>query len=73
MPSTLMEIRMRVIRMIMRATCHNEVCGTCYHEEGSLQNLLFVIENLRRINFEFRWNKFPIICIRCALLEHGNS
>ena len=23
--------------MIMRATCHHEVCGTCSQEEGSLQ------------------------------------
>ena len=34
---TLREIRMKVIRMIMRVTCHHEVCGTCSQEEGSLQ------------------------------------
>ena len=26
-----------VIRMIMRATCHHEMRGTCSQEEGSLQ------------------------------------
>ena len=30
-------IRMGVIRMVMRATCHYEVCDTCSQEEGSLQ------------------------------------
>ena len=33
-------IRIGVIRMIMRATCYHEVCGTCSQEEGSLQLLL---------------------------------
>ena len=28
---------MGVIRMRMRATCHQEVCATCYQGEGSLQ------------------------------------
>ena len=27
---------MRVIQMIMHATCQHEVCGTCSQEEGSL-------------------------------------
>ena len=29
---------LREIQMIMRATCHHEVCGTCSQEEGSLHN-----------------------------------
>ena len=33
-------IRMRVIRMVMRATCHYEVRDTCSQEEGSLRILL---------------------------------
>ncbi|RVW31176.1 putative disease resistance protein [Vitis vinifera] len=33
------KIRMRMLRMIMCATCHHKVCGTCYQEEGSLQKL----------------------------------
>ena len=28
--------------MIMRATCHDEVCGTCSQEEGSLQEPYFI-------------------------------
>ena len=30
-------IRMGLIQMIMRGTCHHEVRGTCSQEEGSLQ------------------------------------
>ena len=37
---TFREIRMRVIRMIMRVTCYHEMCDTCSQEEGSLHNAI---------------------------------